>query len=291
MKLVGLYLCRNEDWVCGLSLCVALRFCDAVIVLDHASTDRTPQILDEIEAEHPGRLIRLREDEPVWYEMAYRQRMLDVGRAAGGTHFAMIDADEVLTGNLAGDIRGAAENLKPGELLELWMPCLWRSINQYRVDRCVWSSVWATTVFRDSPELHWANRNGYDFHHRHPFGSRLTGNRPFGQTGGVMHLQWVVWRRLLAKHAGYRMQEHLRWPGRDTVETLNKRYDLALDETTLRVKDVPLEWWAAWEGLLHHADFTEQEPWQERQVREWIAEHGAERFSGLNLFGIAYHRP
>lgn len=291
MLLIGLMLARNEEWCIGLSVRVALRWVDRLVVLDHASTDRTQQILDEIEAEYPGRLIRLREDDPVWYEMAYRQRMLDAGRAAGGTHFAMIDADEVLTGNLIDSIRGAVTTLKPGELLELWMPCLWRSLMQYRVDRCPWSSVWATTVFRDSPELHWANRNGYDFHHRHPFSSQLTGNRPFGRTSGVMHLQWVVWRRLLAKHAAYKISELLRWPGRDGIAAIDKRYNLAPDETGLQLADVPLEWWAAWEGLLQHADFTEQEPWQERQVREWIAEHGEERFSGMNLFGIAYHRP
>jgi uncharacterized metal-binding protein YceD (DUF177 family) len=45
MKLVGLMLCRNSDWVIGLSLRAALMWCDAVVVLMHNCSDDTEEIV------------------------------------------------------------------------------------------------------------------------------------------------------------------------------------------------------------------------------------------------------
>ncbi|HXO41397.1 MAG TPA: glycosyltransferase, partial [Thermoanaerobaculia bacterium] len=61
MKLVGMMPVRNEDWVLGLSLRAALLFLDEVVVLDHGSSDGTPELLASIAAEHPGRVHRLAE--------------------------------------------------------------------------------------------------------------------------------------------------------------------------------------------------------------------------------------
>ncbi|MDP9120530.1 MAG: glycosyltransferase family 2 protein, partial [Acidobacteriota bacterium] len=85
MKLVGLMTVRNEEWVLGLSLRAALRFVDEMVVLDHASTDGTAALVERIAAEHPGRVRSLREVDPVWREVAWRQRLLEAGRAAGAT--------------------------------------------------------------------------------------------------------------------------------------------------------------------------------------------------------------
>ena len=41
MKLICLMPARNEDWIIGLSARAALMWCDELIVMDHASTDRT----------------------------------------------------------------------------------------------------------------------------------------------------------------------------------------------------------------------------------------------------------
>ena len=59
MKIVATIPVRNEDWCLGLTLRALLRWVDSVVVLDHASTDGTREILAEVDAEHPGRLATL----------------------------------------------------------------------------------------------------------------------------------------------------------------------------------------------------------------------------------------
>src|SRR3990167_2593871 len=51
MKLIGLMLARNEDWVIGCSLRAALRWCDAVVVALHACIDETQRIVSQISKE------------------------------------------------------------------------------------------------------------------------------------------------------------------------------------------------------------------------------------------------
>ena len=101
MKLIGLMPVRNENWILGCSLRAALKWCDAMVVLAHCCTDNSFAIIDEISNEHPNRVVAMiRPSEDEWPEMEHRQKLLDVGRALGGTHFALVDADEVLTAQL-----------------------------------------------------------------------------------------------------------------------------------------------------------------------------------------------
>ena len=54
MKIVGLMPVRNEDWCLGLTARAALKVVDHLIIFDHASTDRTPEIAQEITADGPA---------------------------------------------------------------------------------------------------------------------------------------------------------------------------------------------------------------------------------------------
>src|SRR3954468_875088 len=98
MRLIATLPARNEDWCLGLSVRAALRWCDAVVVLNHASSDRTAKILCDVVAEVGNRLRVIHEPNPEWSEMSHRQRLLDEARSMGATHIAIVDADEVLTG-------------------------------------------------------------------------------------------------------------------------------------------------------------------------------------------------
>ena len=96
MRIVSITPARNESWVLGFSLRAALRWVDHAVVLVHASTDGTLDVARAVQVEHVGRVTIIEESDPVWREMAQRQRLLDTARACGATHVANIDADEVL---------------------------------------------------------------------------------------------------------------------------------------------------------------------------------------------------
>jgi len=288
MKLIALMPVRNEDWGLGLTLRAALMWVDEVIVLLHACTDESSSIARRVSVESGGRVVVCSQFDPIWAEMSHRQQLLHIARTRGATHIALIDADEILSGNLL------TRNLMPhagvGTILQLPMACLARGIGRYYTSG-IWYNNWVTTMFQDTPEAHWQSetRGGYDFHHRHPFGVPLSFYRPIAQSeGGLMHLQFLDERRLRAKQALYKMTERLRWPDKHSPEQVNNLYNPAVyqsDPTRVGTAEVPESWWAPYKDLLQHLH-ADSEPWQEAECKRLWAEHDTQTFAGLDLFGV-----
>lgn len=281
MRLICITPVRSDAWSLGASSRAVLKWCDAQIVCENAewADPATRAALPD-----DSRLHYFQTDAHGWREAEVRQSMLDAARRLGATHVALVDADELLTGNLLTRIRGMAEALQPGECLRLPWHHLWRSPDQYRVDASPFGNQAMTRViFRDDPSLTYkAHDDGYDIHMREPRGVRFfdTGDRSYG----LMHMQHLVWRRAVAKQAMQRMTEALRWPGK-SVKQINLRYGPATDETGLVLSAVPAEWWAGNEDVRQHIDVN-AEPWQEKEIARMLAEHGRERFDGLDLKGF-----
>lgn len=78
-----------------------------------------------------------------WYrdEPGDRNRLLEAGREIGGTHFIVLDADEMFTANCLENnfLKNTILRLEPGDVLWMIWICLWRSIDQYRFDKSVWT--------------------------------------------------------------------------------------------------------------------------------------------------------
>jgi hypothetical protein len=300
MKLIALMPVRNEAWILGLSARVALMWCDALIVLDHASTDGTRAILCDLAAEFGHeRIVWFSDEDAEWKEMAHRQFLLAAGRAAAGSHFAIVDADEILCADSLPHIRHWAKSLMPAECLQVRMHSMWRNPYIYRVDP---ASVWSnrrdlSLVFRDSPSLGWSpDRAGYQHHARAPRGtlavaSSVRGHLTRNQIAtrnpdvGVMHMQWASWRRVTAKHAFYKVHERLT-NASASVRRIDQMYNQALNEYGLVTLPAPPEWWTAYGDLLQYLD-VEAEPWQEAEVKRLVAQRGLGTFKGLDLFGVA----
>lgn len=305
MKLMGMMPVRNEAWAVGLSLRVALRWADEMVVLLHACTDNSERIVRDVLREHPDRVTILRDMCGTWDEMPQRQRMLESARERGATHLAIIDADEVLTGNmlhpgpLGSNIRQASwltgiegNGEQCSKILQLPGYNLRGGINQYH-NNGVWGNRWFSTAFADAPDLGWS---GDKFHYREPGPRKLTPYQPIQQgEGGTMHLWGASERRLIAKHAHYKITERLRWPHKD-VATIDKMYSLSVKgdpadpnygtPETWTYAPVPESWWAPYADLMQYLD-VDAEPWQEEECRRLVAQHGRETFAGLDLFGVA----
>lgn len=292
MKLVGVMAVRNEQWVLGLSLRAALLAVDELVVLDHASSDGTPALIDCVAREHPGRVHTLYEDDPVWREASIRQRLLEAARGRGATHVCALDADEVITGNLLPGLRDTFASLAPGE--SLWLPWvdLWRGLDRYRDDASGFSRYRMVLGFHDAPSVHYAPIEGtYDIHARRPFG--VSGQRHFPaarEEGSVLHLAFAHWRRIQTRTAWYKMTELLRFPWRGSPEELNNRYNRDLDENGLRTSAVDPEWWAPYAPWRGEVDLGES-PWFESECRRLWEEHGPEAFRGLDLWGVGMAEP
>ena len=284
MKLIGLMLARNEQWVIGCSLRAALKWCDAVVVIDHSSTDDTAKIVLDCAFESEGRVILHHwHDTEQWDEMDVRQKSLEIGRKAGGTHFAIVDCDEVLTANVIPSIREEFEWLYPAQCIEVPMLAM-RDLGHYQDDETVWSRAWLTLGFRDDPKLSWKpQEDGYHFHARPPHGVLESGRRYLADKsqGGAMHLQFANKRRLVAKHAHYAATEWIRWPNHRGMVGINETYAQAL-QPVMGLRTMPEAWW---DGLQVDKINLDDVPWHEQDLQRLISKHGREFFSGIDLKG------
>jgi len=291
VKLINLLPVHQEAWILGLSLRALLEFCDEVIVLLHACTDGSGAIAREV-ANETGRVLIIEDSDPVWREMPQRQRMLEEARRRGATHISTLDCDEILTGNLLSDIRMHIGRLAPRSVLELPGYNLRHGIKHYHANG-VWGQRWFSAAFADDRRLGW---NGDRFHHREPMGPII--RRRFIQHGGggIMHLWGASERRLIAKHRAYKMSEVLRWPAKSRME-IDAMYSLAIHgqpgtnamsggfgtPSNWMYANVPGAWWEPYRDLMSYLDLNSP-PAAERECERLIAEHGADKFAGLDLF-------
>lgn len=289
MKVIGLMTARNEDWILGLTLRGIMLVVEEMIVLDHASTDTTASLIHAVGREYPARLHYQRREDPVWREAAIRQRLLEDGRALGGTHFLVIDADELLTGNVLPLIRPALAALAPGDLLTLpWFP-IWGSLDRCRRDgNDYWCANRTAYGFRDHPQTRYGappTRPACDIHTRAP----LTPGRAWkgwldDPECGAMHFVAAGRARLVAKTAWYKMVETVRFGDRNP-ERLNAHYDRDVDEEGLATISVPPAWWQpyeAWRAQVH----LHRPSWYARDCQRMWREFGPAKFAGLELWGI-----
>ncbi len=132
-KIVGLVRVRNESAVIEQCLKALSIYTDAIIVLDDASEDNTVKIVESLSEQcHVQKIIK----KSTWHfdEAGDKNALLKAGREIGGTHFIVIDADEMLTANCAHNnfFKNNLYRLNPGDRLALYMFHLWKGIKQYR---------------------------------------------------------------------------------------------------------------------------------------------------------------
>jgi len=288
MKIVGLMPVRNEDWCLGLTARAALLWCDELVMLDHASTDGTREIIDGLEREYPGRIVLQETGDGEWREMDHRQSLLMGARSRGASHTAIVDADELLTGNLVPRMRDIVAMVPPQYLLQLPGYNTRGALERYH-STGIWGNRWFTVAFMDSPRARW---QGDEFHHREPVGIPGMPFRPIvhGQ-GGVLHLWGASEERLVAKHALYKCVERVKWPAKP-VAYIDKYYNYAVYENASlnfgrwEFEDVPTSWLEPYKPLLKHLH-RDAKPWQTTEVKRLVEQHGRQYFAGMDLFGVA----
>ncbi|MFA6043377.1 MAG: glycosyltransferase family 2 protein [Phycisphaerales bacterium] len=265
MRLISLTLARNSAWCIEGTLRHALRYCDEAVVLCHACTDGTQDILRDIDR------VRIIEtaDADTWVEMEHRQRTLDEGRRLMGTHFLILDDDEIVADPAVKLMRPIAGTLKPGDIAMMPMVCCWRDLDHYRSDdprTNPFARLCKSTVFADSPDLCWHAKDGYNHHHTQPYNSRQLLYAP----GDLrwMHLQHASWPRLVTKQIHYMCREMVLYGG------VKANYLRSMSEEGLALTPVPDAWWPGERALID----LEAEPWQAADLKNMVDKHGIRFF-------------
>ncbi|MDT9187295.1 MAG: FkbM family methyltransferase [Limnospira sp. PMC 894.15] len=283
-KIVGLVPAKNAEKIIEQCLRSLSYYTDAIVFLDDASQDNTLPIVQAIAGECQVEKILTKTE---WYrdEPGDRNALLQAGRQIGGTHFIVLDADEMLTANCynQGKLREIILSLNPGDKLKLNWIQLWRSVNQYRYDHSVWTDNYKDFIFCDDGNC--AYNSGFIHTSRTPH--NLSGDTyqvDEDYIYGVLHFQFVNWRNMLVKQAWYRCLELIRNP-RKPIAQINALYRPSKDETELGLKDAPKYWFSDY-PFFDETAYSEPEQWREKQVMEWFDEYGKAFFEGLDIWDI-----
>ncbi len=282
-KIVGLVTARNEANIIEPCLRSLSLYTDAIVFLDDASEDNTVEIVKNLANDCNIEAI-IKKDK--WHrdEPGDRNRILQYGRKIGGTHFIVIDADEMFTANCAKNnfLRHKILELQPGERISLVWIQLWRSVHNYRFDDSVWTNNYKGIIFCDDGKCSYESA----FIHTPRIPQSLSGRLKVipGYTFGLLHFQFVNWRNLLIKQSWYRCLERIREPGKST-EKINALYAPSKDENNLKLKPAPAEWFAGY-MFFDESRYNLPDHWRETQVLNWFNEYGLDYFSDLDIWDI-----
>ena len=190
-------------------------------------------------------------------EPADRNRLLALGREIGGTHFIMLDADEILTANLLKRdvLKKKILNLAPGEHIVLRWIHLWRSPNQYRTDGVKGDGRFKAFIFCDEGKATYPDKS---IIHTPRVPLREGKQRKLKGNFGVLHFSHVNWGNLETKMKWYQRMERIYFPDKPIKEIV-KRYGHNEDETGLVVKPCPKEWYECGYPPLDPAMFADPE--------------------------------
>jgi glycosyltransferase involved in cell wall biosynthesis len=284
-KIIGLVAQRNEGRFLAQTL-KALSLCtDALVVLDDASTDHSVEIIESLQTSCNIKTIIKKTE---WYrdEPADRNKLLEAGRALGGTHFLVLDADELITANCIENnyLRTKLLNLKPGERLSMPWIHVWNGISHHRVDGIFKEYLTGSAIlgFCDNGHARYKSEFIHTTRAPHSLQSKIIFT---DADHGVVHFNFYNWRNLLIKQSWYRCLEHIRLPKKPITE-INARYDYTKNTQGLTLAPTNPRWFAY--SFFDPSPYQLPELWREQQVMGWFDDYGKEYFKDLDIWDIQW---
>ncbi|MCX5925449.1 MAG: glycosyltransferase family 2 protein [Candidatus Dependentiae bacterium] len=311
-KIVGLVQVRNEALVIEQMLRALAFYTDAIIVLDDASEDTTVSIIESV-AQELSIVSILKNTHSAWQitsEVENRQKLLDAGRAVGGTHFMVIDADEILSANCAFNnyLKRRILALAPGMILQ--MPCvnMWNGITHWRNDE--WCNPyqvrWLKEIaFCDDGVCSYAPNSTYGGPAKIIHVHRVPLNIVYGTTGFarrivdndtlervLLHFKYANLDAISIKKNWYMCLEFIRAQEKNNnafsnATCINKVYGqkefecLIPDDEKIELCPVFSSWFA-YKGIDFFC-FTLLYSAHQKEIKRWFSSYGVDYFANLNL--------
>lgn len=281
-KIIGLVPVRNEALVIEQCLRALALYVDEIIVLNDASEDDTLSIIQRV---GPSCKVARLLNKDVWnrHESFDRNALLNEGRKRGGTHFIVIDADEMFTANCLDKnlLRNEIMALQPGDSLLMHWIRLWRDIDHFKAS----NAEVKTIIFCDDGVAKYPE----SIIHTPRVPPSLKGiKKDFGRytTHGLLHFQSVNWRNMRIRQAWYQCFERVHFAFINAKEIASS-YHRITDETSIIIQSCPPYWFAY--DFFDRQAFEAPDTWREQQIAAWIQQYGFDYFKELPIWDIDWH--
>ena len=283
-KIIALLPFRNEErflHTCVTSLCGIV---DEIVAMDDFSTDKSMEVVSRTchKKNTPLQLhegIAEKKHLPV---EKLRQRLLDLGRSSGGTHFICLDADEAFTANFIPNGRKIIERLEPGQKLTMQWLAMWKSQDHYRDDQSVWSKNFKDFIVCDDRKIEVDNVISHGGRTPGP-NNEKTNLRLNPKYGAVFHFQFSDWNAFQIKQAKYRCFE--KSIGRPD-DAINQRYLITKDDPGAIVSAVPQNWLFLKEDMPDISYAVERPDWHLKEIEDFFVSLGVKTFEKLDIWHV-----
>lgn len=231
MKFLALVPFRNESKYLDLFMKALKDQVDGFVGYNDASTDNS----EEIFRANGGRLLESkvpRTQFGVGATYDVRKRLLQEGRRLGGTHFLIVDADEILVGSDRNSLRDLTFNLSPGEYLAFELLTVWNSFQKYIDGYDLRKPRKMDFIFADHKDIAYENPSNFVHFDRIPRKTSGYSASKFLEKEKIsfLHLSFVNKRDAQIKQAWYRIMERDKL-GRNS-QMINNTYSFTIQEPT-----------------------------------------------------------
>lgn len=279
-KIVGLVAVKNEQNCIEQCLRALSLYTDAIVILDDASEDDTLSIIKPLAQKYNLHIIA----KNVWSRDEARDRntLLDRGRALNGTHFIVIDADEMFTAPCMHHnyLRKQILKMNPGDYMSCWWINLYNDAQQYDNQYII-----KPFIFCDDGNASYDNSIRI---HAERIPENLHGTnhvlQPISQYG-LLHFKYVNWENVLIRNAWYQCLMSIMWPevSRKEVGSFFKQ-KLVQQSGNLRNTNPR---WLDYPFFTAH-DFSQPDTWRKQQIIHWIETYGTAYFNDLSIWHLDF---
>jgi hypothetical protein len=309
-KIVGLIAVHNEAELIKQCLKALAVYTDAIVVLDDVSADDSVEVIESVVQECKIEKIIQKE---IWVrdEKGDKNLLLKAGREIGGTHFIMLDADEMFVAQCAKKdwLRNQVLALKPGQALCFPMMNVWDNLDSYRDDEAMnprmkkWSSFCA--AFCDDGQCNYDSNQVYG-----PAGiihvSRVPMNRMSQEPKnivvpdlkhGIVHFKYVNLEDIRIKKVWYMCLEYVNANRASNSENeriinadkINKFYNkiyqnVAPENIEIKLTAVPEEWYAY--PFFDRSAYEHLHKYRKKEIKKWFKKFGASYFEPLDIWHL-----
>lgn len=275
-KVVVICPVKNESWILASFLTAASQYADHIIIGDHGSTDNTVQI-----AKGFSKVKIVSSSHQDFQEAERRNQLLEEARGFGeGNVILSIDADELLDPRFID--AGGVEALKE---LPVGTRFYFPHFNVAPEAKSFWVSPVGAIGFVDDNSLH-PESDKIHFPRIPSWSGVKTPRKYRHKFGGLIHLQYLNWERVLTKTRWYKAWEAVHHPERSTLQIHRRYFHIKL--ITNRPKQTnPAEWKAHFDQLkisqAVEASRTSGPSWWESESKTLEAQIPQGRLRNLGL--------